>query len=75
MSTKEQIYNMIDTFSKSQLPQIYNMILSVKKMLDNEADDKFCRQLYNEYLNDPDPDKDEAVPLDKFADELGIILE
>lgn len=76
MSTKEQIYNIIDSFSDEQLTQIYTMIVSVKKMLDNEvADDMFCRRLYNDYLNDPDPDKDEMVPLNKLADELGIELD
>lgn len=76
MSTKEQIYNIIDSFSDEQLTQIYTMIVSVKKMLDNEvADDMFCRSLYNDYLNDPDPDKDEMVPLNKLADELGIELD
>lgn len=58
MSTKEQIYNIIDSFSDEQLTQVYTMIVSVKKMLDNEnADDIFCRQLYNNYLNDADPEK------------------
>lgn len=76
MSTKEQIYNIIDSFSDEQLTQVYTMILSVKKMLDNEAaDDMFCRKLYNDYLNDTDPDKDETVPLNKLADELGIVLD
>lgn len=76
MSTKEQIYNIIDSFSDEQLTQVYTMIVSVKKMLDSEnADDMFCRQLYNDYLNDTDPDKDKTIPLNKLADELGIVLD
>ena len=76
MSTKEQIYNIIDSFSDEQLTQVYTMIVSVKKMLDNEAaDDMFCRKLYNDYLNDTDPDKNETIPLNKLADELGIVLD
>ena len=76
MSTKEQIYNIIDSFSDEQLTQVYTMIVSVKKMLDNEtADDIFCRKLYNDYLNDTDPDKNETIPLYKLADELGIVLD
>lgn len=31
MSTKEQIYNIIDSFSDEQLTQVYTMIVSVKK--------------------------------------------
>lgn len=76
MSTKEQIYNVIDSFSDEQLPQIYTMIVSVKKMLDDEiADDLFCQKLYEEYLNDTDPAKDEYISLEQAADELGIVLD
>lgn len=76
MSTKEQIYNIIDSFSDEQLTQVYTIIAGVKKLLDDAAaDDIFCRKLYEDYLNDPDPEKDETVPLNKFAEELGIDLD
>ncbi len=76
MSTKEKIYSIIDSFSDEQLPQIYTMIVSVKNMLEDEvADDLFCQKLYEEYLNDTDPDKDEYISLEQAANELGIVLD
>lgn len=73
MSTKEQIYNIIEGFSEQQLVQIYTMISSIKEMLDEErADDEFCRQMYLDYLNDPG--EDGTVTLEEAARELGIDL-
>ena len=43
--------------------------LSVTELLD---DDIFCQKLYDDYLNNTDPDKDETVSLNKLAAELGI---
>lgn len=73
MSTKEQIYNIIDSFSDEQLTQVYTIIAGVKKLLDDDiADDIFCRKLYEDYLNDPDPEKDESISLESFMREIGI---
>lgn len=75
MSTKEKIYRMIDGFSEEQLVQVFAMLSSVKKMLDEEAeDDTFCRGLLENYRNDSDPHKHDSVTLDEFAKELGINL-
>lgn len=41
MSTKEMIYNMIDGFSEEQLVQVYALLSSVKKMLNEEPQKKF----------------------------------
>lgn len=76
MSTKEKIYHMIDGFSEEQLVQVFAMLNSVKKMLDEEAeDDTFCQGLLENYRNDPDPRKHDSIPLDEFAKELGINLD
>ena len=75
MSTKEKIYRMIDGFSEEQLVQVFAMLSSVKKMIDEEAeDDTFCRGLLENYRNDSDPHKHDSVTLDEFAKELGINL-
>lgn len=39
----------------------------------NDADAAFCEQLYQEYLNDPDPDKDEGTTLEDCKREWGQI--
>ncbi len=73
MSTKEMIYNVIDTFTEEQLKQVFAMLNSVKKMLDDEAeDDAICQKMLDDYLNDPDPEKNNSVPLDEFIKELGL---
>ena len=39
----------------------------------NDADAAFCEQLYQDYLNDQDPDKDEGTPLEDCKREWGQI--
>lgn len=76
MSTKEMIYNMIDGFSEEQLVQVCALLASVKKMLNEEAeDDAFCQKMLDDYRSDADPQKHDSVTLDEFAKELGINLD
>lgn len=49
-------------------------IMSTKETFDEEEDDLFCQKLYEEYLNDKDPDKDEYISLEQAVKELGIEL-
>jgi len=41
---------------------------------DESSDDVYCSKLYEDYLNDPDPEKKEAISLQDYAKELGIVL-
>lgn len=76
MSAKEIIYSMIDEFSEEQLVQVCALLASVKKMLNEEAqDDEYCRKMLDDYRNDSDPHKHDSVTLDEFAKELGINLD
>lgn len=36
------------------------------------ADDMYCEQLFEEYQNDPDPEKDNATSLHDVAASLGL---
>lgn len=72
MSNKERCYQIIDSFSESQLAQIAAMLQATKNAIDEAADDAFCDALYERYLKDPD--KGDPVPLEDFAKELGIQL-
>ncbi len=73
MSTRELLFNMIDSFTDEQLEQVLLMLRSVKRMLDEEAaDDAFCEQLAADYLADPDPEKHDSMSLDDFAKSLGF---
>lgn len=39
---------------------------------DETADDMYCEQLFEEYQNDPDPEKDNATSLHDVAASLGL---
>lgn len=75
MSTREMINSMIDGFTDEQLKHILVLLSDVKRMLDEADDDAFCEELMRDYLNDTDPEKNDAVSLEEFITELGIELE
>ena len=38
----------------------------------DSLDEAFCQKLYQNYLDDPDPEKDDEMSLEDFAKSLGI---
>lgn len=34
---------------------------------DEEADNAYCEQLYQDYVNDPDPDKHQTISLEELC--------
>lgn len=73
MSEREQAKQIID-----QLPEykIGNLLLFLKGMQfgDDIEDDVYCQKLYEDYLNDPDPEKHETITLEELAAQEGIEL-
>lgn len=73
MSEREQAKQIID-----QLPdyKMGNLLLFLKGIqFDDEIeDDLYCQKLYEDYLNDPDPEKDESITLEELAAREGIEL-
>ena len=73
MSEREQAKQIID-----QLPEykMGNLLLFLKGMqFDDEIeDDLYCQKLYEDYLNNPDPEKDEEISLEELAAREGIEL-
>lgn len=73
MSEREQAKQIID-----QLPEykIGNLLLFLKGIqFDDDIEDEiYCQKLYEDYLNDPDPDKDEEITLEELAAREGIKL-
>ena len=45
-----------------------------RNLADEAADDAFCEKLYEDYLNDASPDKDEEITLEELAKREGIEL-
>ena len=73
MSDREQAKQIID-----QLPEykIGKLLLFLKGIQfdDDIEDDLYCQKLYEDYLNDPDPEKDEEIILEELAAREGIKL-
>ncbi len=74
MSNKEAVINIIENIPESQMGYILNMLQNFQMALEDAADDAFCQRLYEDYLNDDDPEKNEGVEIEKFAEDLGISL-
>lgn len=73
MSEKEQAKQIID-----RLPdyKMQNLLLFLKGMeFDDEIeDDLFCQRMYENYLNDPDPEKHDSITIEELAAREGIEL-
>ncbi len=73
MSEREQAKQIID-----RLPdyKISNILLFLKGVAfdDELEDDLYCEKLYQDYLDDPDPEKDESITLEDLAKREGIEL-
>lgn len=73
MSEREQAKQIID-----QLPEykISNLLLFLKGIQfdDDMEDDLYCQKLYEDYLNDPDPEKHKTITLEELAAREGIDL-
>lgn len=73
MSEKEQAKQIID-----RLPdyKMQNLLLFLKGMeFDDEIeDDLFCQKMYEDYLNDPDPEKHDSITIEELAAREGIEL-
>ena len=41
---------------------------------DEIEDERYCEKLYQDCLNDPDPDKNETISLEELAEQEGITL-
>ena len=39
---------------------------------DEEADNTYCEQLYQDYVNDPDPDKHQTISLEELCKREGV---
>lgn len=70
MSDKEKIVQLLDSVPEYKLGYI---LAYVQRITANEdADDLYCQKIYKDYLNDPDPDKNEEYTLADCKKEWGI---
>ena len=74
MSEREQAKQIIDQLPDFKMGRLL-AFLQVMKYDDEIEDDLFCEQLYQNYLDDPDPEKDETISLEELCRQEGIELE
>ena len=73
MSEREQAKQIIDRLPEYNIGRILLFLQGVA--FDDEIeDDLYCEKLYQEYLDDPDPEKDEGITLEELAKREGIQL-
>ena len=71
MSTKEKCISILDSFSEAQLVNVLSILQAAQNAIEEAEDEAFCASLYEDYLNS---EKEEAVPIESLAAELGIAL-
>jgi len=78
MSNREACISIIDGFGEENLGGVLNTLKSMKDMFDkaieDAMDEAYCQKLYQDYLDDPDPEKDDEISLEDLAEELGIAV-
>lgn len=68
MSNREKAAALLDSVPEYKLGYVVAFLQGLTA--DEEADDAFCQQLYERYLNSPD--KDEGFPLEECKREWGL---
>ena len=72
MSGREKCISILDTFNEAQLVNAAAMLEAFRKTIDDLQDEAFCEKMVEEYENDPD--KGDPMPIEEFANQLGIQL-
>ncbi len=72
MSNREKCIGLLDGLTEEQLLRIIAVIQDAIDEMEEAEDDAFCERLYQEYLNDPDPEKDVLYTLEECKKEWGL---
>ncbi|MCI8645960.1 MAG: hypothetical protein HFE76_03955 [Firmicutes bacterium] len=70
MSNKEQIVKLLDRVPDYKMGYILAYVQGITA--DEEADDLFCERMVDNYLNDPDPEKDKEYTLEECKKMWGL---
>lgn len=74
MSNREMAINIINSLPDVQVDYVLNMLKNFSAAVEEASDMAFCEKLYNDYLNDEDPQKNDGIVLEDFANQLGLSL-
>lgn len=70
MSNKDKIIQLLDNVPDYKMGYILAYVQGIAA--DEEADDLFCEKMVNDYINDPDPEKDKSYTLEECKKEWGL---
>lgn len=71
-SDKDFIYKLLQDIPDYKMAYVIGYLQGIAA--DEQADEAFCRQLYETYLNSTDEDKEEGTPIEQLVEELGVEL-
>jgi hypothetical protein len=72
MSNREMCVKLLDSVPDYKMGYVLAYLQGLTA--DEQEDDAFCEKLYQDYLNDPDPHKHDAVAIEDLAKDLGVNL-
>lgn len=72
MSDKEKVIQLLDKVPDCKIGYVLAYVQGLTA--DEEADDRFCESLLQDYLNDKDSDKHDSMSIEEFAEQEGITL-
>ncbi|WP_124066245.1 hypothetical protein [Clostridium sp. E02] len=70
MNNRERAIELLNQVPEYKLGYVLAYIQGITA--DEEADTAFCERMYQNYLNDPDPEKDKTYSLEECKEEWGI---
>lgn len=70
MSNREKVIALLDSVPDYKMGYVLAYVQGITA--DEEADDAFCERMVENYLNDPDPDKDETFSLEDCKKEWDL---
>lgn len=70
MSNKERIIQLLDNVPEYKMGYVLAYLQGITA--DEEADDLFCQKMIDDYINDPDPEKDKSYTLEECKKEWGL---
>ena len=70
MSNKEKVVRLLDSVPDYKMGYVLAYVQGITA--DEEADDLFCKQIVDDYIDDPDPDKEQEYTLEECKKEWGL---
>ncbi len=70
MSNREMCVQLLDAVPEYKIGYVLAYLQGLTA--DEAEDDAFCERMYQNYLNDPDPEKDKSYTLEECKKEWGI---